>query len=158
MSGAVVTTLLAVVALAGLGPVFRQGARPRADPARRPGSAESGHSERLGQKGAGGCERPPVGGLLVLDAGDGIRHCVRVGEPVHGAGAVRSTKWATRYLGGDDPVPAAALRELSDAACLSRLDEAQEEREALIAIFTTAVPAALPVSHLDANRRFRGTR
>jgi len=30
------------------------------------------------------------------------------------------------------------LKELADAACLCRLNDAKEEREALIALFTTA--------------------
>src|SRR5205085_1096799 len=44
----------------------------------------------------------------------------------HFAAAVGGTEWAGRYLGGDDPVPARTLKELADAACLCRLDDAKE--------------------------------
>jgi hypothetical protein len=74
----------------------------------------------------------------------------------HFAAAVGGTEWAGRYLGGDDPVPARTLKELADAACLCRLDDAKEEREALIALFTTAMTEASPAQHLDASRRLQG--
>ena len=74
----------------------------------------------------------------------------------HFAAAIGGTEWAGRYLGGDDPVPARALKELADAACLCRLDDAKEEREALMALFTTATTEASPAQHLDSSRRLQG--
>ena len=74
----------------------------------------------------------------------------------HFAAAIGGTEWAGRYLGGDDPVPARALKELADAACLCRLDDAKEEREALIALFTTATAEAPPAQQLDSSRRLQG--
>ena len=74
----------------------------------------------------------------------------------HFAVAVAGTDWARRYLGGDDPVPAEALAELADAACLCRLDDAKDEREALISLLTSSLAEAPSAQHLDSSRRLQG--
>ncbi len=42
--------------------------------------------------------------------------------------AVESTQWYQEFLGNDHPIPLAAVRELSEAACLCRLRDTESER------------------------------
>jgi hypothetical protein len=143
----------------------------RLRPARRdrPTALERGLSVDTTLGGYGLFYRSPLQALnVVVAAGDTLLDDTRRAPrdvlansrarelAAHFAAAVEGTEWARRYLGGDDPVPARALKELADAACLCRLDDAAEEREALIALFTTATPEASPAQHLDSSRRQQG--
>jgi hypothetical protein len=64
------------------------------------------------------------------------------------------TLYYRRYFTGSDPVPAAALRELSERACLCRLDEAGAERAALRRLILGEVPEQDPEAREQRRRSF----
>lgn len=52
--------------------------------------------------------------------------------------AVSGTAWYREHLHGVDPIPAAVLEELAEAACLCRLDESLAEREEIRRVLLSA--------------------
>src|SRR5215211_1451641 len=52
--------------------------------------------------------------------------------------AIANTRWYRDWMHGVDPIPAEVLEELGQAACLCRLDEHRDERQAIRDLLTTA--------------------
>jgi len=49
--------------------------------------------------------------------------------------AIKTTRYARRYMNGVDPIPASVLTELAEHACLCRLDQHPVERDAIRAAY-----------------------